>query len=79
MRLSTVVPHPELRPFIHHFWVFESDQGLPDGDARVVVPNGRHKLIVPYHNALLTIPGRRSGAWCPHTRLRKRRTTWTIC
>jgi AraC-like DNA-binding protein len=41
-----------LAPFIHHFWVFESDQGLPAGDARVVVPNGRHKLIVPYRNAL---------------------------
>lgn len=37
---------------MHHLWVFESDQGLPGGDARVVVPNGRPKLIVPVKNAL---------------------------
>ncbi len=52
MLLRTVTPHPEIAPFIHHFWVFESAHGLPAGDARVVVPNGRHKLIVPYRNGL---------------------------
>jgi AraC-like DNA-binding protein len=52
MRLRTVVPHPEIAPFVHHFWVFESPTGLPAGDARVVVPNGRPKLIVPWKNAL---------------------------
>lgn len=52
MFLRTIRPHPELAPFIHHFWVFESQSGLPSGDARVVVPNGRPKLIVPYRNGL---------------------------
>jgi methylphosphotriester-DNA--protein-cysteine methyltransferase len=52
MRLQTLTPHPEIAPFIHHFWIFESASGLPTGDARVVVPNGRHKLIVPYQNGL---------------------------
>lgn len=52
MFLRTITPHPEIAPFIHHFWVFESEHGLPSGDARVVVPNGRHKLIVPYRNGL---------------------------
>lgn len=52
MRLQTLTPHPEIAPFIHHFWIFESASGLPAGDARVVVPNGRHKLIVPYRNGL---------------------------
>jgi hypothetical protein len=52
MRLRSLTPHPSLAPFIHHFWVFESDEGLPQGDARVVVPNGRHKLIVPFRNGL---------------------------
>jgi AraC-like DNA-binding protein len=50
--LRTIRPHPEIAPFIHHFWVFGSPEGLPAGDARVVVPNGRHKLIVPYRNGL---------------------------
>lgn len=50
--LRTIAPPREIAPFVHHFWVFESGTGLPDGDARVVVPNGRPKLIVPYRNAL---------------------------
>lgn len=52
MQLRTVTPHPAIAPYIHHFWVFESANGLPAGDARVVVPNGRHKLIIPYRNGL---------------------------
>jgi hypothetical protein len=52
MQLRTLTPHPAIAPFIHHFWVFQSAVGLPSGDARVVVPNGRHKLIVPYRNGL---------------------------
>ncbi|HEY6879836.1 MAG TPA: AraC family transcriptional regulator [Polyangiales bacterium] len=52
MQLRTVVPHPAIAPYIHHFWVFESAGGLPATDLRVVVPNGRHKLIVPYRNGL---------------------------
>lgn len=45
-------PDAALAPFVHHFWVFESETGLPDGDARIVVPNGRPKLIVPWKNGL---------------------------
>ena len=52
MQLTTVTPHPELAPWIHHLWVFRSPLGLPGGDLRVVVPNGRHKLIVQYRNGL---------------------------
>ncbi|HEX2137561.1 MAG TPA: AraC family transcriptional regulator [Microvirga sp.] len=52
MQLSSITPHAEIAPFIHHFWVFRSPTGLPLGDARVVVPNGRHKLIVPWRNGL---------------------------
>jgi AraC-like DNA-binding protein len=52
MRLTTVAPRKEIRKWIHHFWVFESERGLPANDLRVVVPNGRPKLIVPFRNGL---------------------------
>lgn len=52
MRLTTLAPPPEIRKWIHHFWVFESERGLPESDLRVVVPNGRPKLIVPFRNGL---------------------------
>lgn len=53
MRLTTIQPPNEIAPWIHHFWVFESQRGLPAEDARIVVPNGRPKLIVPWRNALV--------------------------
>jgi AraC-like DNA-binding protein len=52
MQLSTLTPTPEIARWIHHFWIFRSPLGLPSGDLRVVVPNGRHKLIVPWRNGL---------------------------
>ncbi len=52
MKLQTLVPPARIAPWIHHFWVFESPVGLPEGDLRVVVPNGRPKLIVPWRNGL---------------------------
>lgn len=52
MEILTVTPRPEIAPFIHHFWVFRSPTGLPCADARVVVPNGRAKLVVPWRNGL---------------------------
>ena len=52
MQLVTVTPHPEIAPWIHHLWVFRSPLGLPGGDLRVVVPNGRHKLIVQDRHGL---------------------------
>lgn len=52
MQLTTVTPTLEIARWIHHFWIFRSPFGLPGGDLRVVVPNGRHKLIVPWRNGL---------------------------
>jgi len=40
-------------------WVFESATGLPAGDARIVVPNGRAKLIIPWRNGLTAEGGGR--------------------
>ncbi|SMD20069.1 DUF6597 domain-containing transcriptional factor [Rhizobium sp. RU36D] len=52
MFLRTIPPHAVIAPYIHHFWVFDAPAGLPAMDARVVVPNGRAKLIVPWRNGL---------------------------
>lgn len=52
MKLTTIRPHPQIAPFIHHFWVFEAPAGIPAEDARLVVPNGRPKLVVPWRNGL---------------------------
>jgi AraC-like DNA-binding protein len=52
VRLRTIQPRPQIAGWIHHFWVFESAVGLPSDDARVVVPNGRPKLIIPWRNGL---------------------------
>jgi AraC-like DNA-binding protein len=52
MRLTSIEPAPSIKKWIHHLWVFESERGLPAGDLRVVVPNGRPKLIVPFRNGL---------------------------
>lgn len=43
---------PPLPRFIHQMWIFESAAGLPPGDLRTVVPNGRTRLILPLRGAL---------------------------
>lgn len=64
MLLKTVTPAAEIAPYIHQFWVFEAPAGLPAADARVVVPNGRAKLIVPWRNGL-TARGSSRGRHSP--------------
>ncbi|MDJ1471034.1 helix-turn-helix domain-containing protein [Cytophagaceae bacterium DM2B3-1] len=53
MFLQSVTPLLPLRPFIDSFWVFESDFGVPFTSSRVIVPNGKPKIIIPYLNGLL--------------------------
>jgi len=52
LRLIPIFLPDHLRPHVHAMWVFESATGLPSGDARIVVPNGRAKLIIPWRNGL---------------------------
>lgn len=59
MRLTPIPLPDHLRPHVHALWVFESDSGLPSGDARIVVPNGRAKLIIPWRNGLTAEGGGR--------------------
>lgn len=63
MRLTPIALPPILSPHIHAMWVFESDVGLPSDDSRVVVPNGRAKLIIPWRNGLMATC---NGISCHH-------------
>jgi AraC-like DNA-binding protein len=58
MRLKIVEPHFQLKRFIRHFWVFESEYGDLAGSSRVIVPNGYPKIILPYKNTLLATNNR---------------------
>ncbi|ACA16206.1 transcriptional regulator, AraC family [Methylobacterium sp. 4-46] len=59
MRLTILALPAPIRPWIHQMWIFESPCGLPASDLRVVVPNGRAKLIVPWRNGLTAEGGGR--------------------
>lgn len=52
MNVSFTRPAQPLAPFVAVIWVFESDIGLPSADSRMIVPDGRAKIIVPYRNSL---------------------------
>ncbi|MEZ4667734.1 MAG: helix-turn-helix domain-containing protein [Anaerolineae bacterium] len=52
MKVSFTKPHKQLAPYIDSFWVFESSSGIPMNDSRIVVPDGRAKIIIPYKNPL---------------------------
>ena len=52
MVLQTLLPEPPLQPYISSIWIFYSDFGLPVTSSRVIVPNGRAKIIIPFKNAL---------------------------
>jgi AraC-like DNA-binding protein len=52
MRVIFIPPEKPLAPFVAVIWVFESSVGLPSADSRIIVPDGRAKIIVPYRNSL---------------------------
>ena len=58
MRLTRLPLPPPLPRYIHQMWLFESLAGLPPGDLRTVVPNGRTRLILPLRGSLSA-----SGGW----------------
>jgi hypothetical protein len=55
MKLSFIQPRPELRSYIHAFWVFESPFGMPASESSLAAPNGCSKLIIPYQNSITRI------------------------
>lgn len=54
MNIQIFKPKIELNDFIDLIWFFESSNGLPQADSRMIVPNGIAKLIIPVNNSLLT-------------------------
>lgn len=52
MNVSFIQPEKQLSPYVTHIWVFESRLGVPIADSRIIVPDGRAKIILPYKNAL---------------------------
>ncbi len=52
MKVSFAQPEQQLSPYVALIWVFESRFGVPLADSRIIVPDGRAKIIVPYRNSL---------------------------
>lgn len=52
MNVSFIQPEQHLVPYVALIWVFESISGVPVADSRLIVPDGRAKIILPFKNAL---------------------------
>ena len=52
MKVSFTQPEKQLSPYVAFIWVFESSFGVPAADSRIIVPDGRAKIILPYRNSL---------------------------
>lgn len=57
MKISFTQPAEPLKPYMGPFWVYESTFGIPATDARIIVPNGTAKLIIPLKNPMTAIVG----------------------
>ncbi len=52
MKVSFIQPEKQLAPSIAFIWIFESTSGVPLADSRIIVPDGRAKIILPSKSAL---------------------------
>ncbi|MGQ9825016.1 MAG: PEP-utilizing enzyme [Desulfotomaculales bacterium] len=48
MFLKNFDPHQLLRLFIKRLWVFESKEGIPVNDLKLIAPNGKIRLVISY-------------------------------
>lgn len=53
MNLQFFEPIAPLKGYIDKIWVFESNCGLPQDDMRMLVPDGRLLLLIPYGNGII--------------------------
>ena len=67
MQFTPYAPHPLLRNYIARIWVFTSGSPIPRDDMKLIVPNGRLKLIIPFKSVKtvkLNGSTHRSGEHC---------------
>lgn len=57
MRILFLPVRPGLAAWIHSHWLFDSPAGIPQEDRRLVVPNGRTKLVVTLEGPLILEDG----------------------
>ena len=60
MKISFAEILEQLKPYISSFWVYESAFGVPATDARIVVPNGTAKILIPIQNPLIATVGQKT-------------------
>jgi AraC-like DNA-binding protein len=60
MKISFAETLEQLKPYISSFWVYESAFGVPAADARIVVPNGTAKILIPIQNPLIATVGQKT-------------------
>jgi AraC-like DNA-binding protein len=53
MKLSFAEPWTPLKGYIDKIWVLETDCGLPHDDMKMLVPDGRMLLLIPFRSGLL--------------------------
>ncbi len=59
MQASFTIPEKQLLPYIAVIWTFESSGGIPFADGRLIVPDGRAKIIIPYRSGASAAVGSR--------------------
>ena len=64
MRFINIPPYPGLRKYIERIWVFECDGPMPSDDLKLVVPNGRLKIILPFRNGVAA----KMDSWSHHAK-----------
>jgi AraC-like DNA-binding protein len=58
--LQHISIHPLLKEHIDKLWVFENSHRIPDASTKMIVPDGKVKLILPFRNGLA---GQRQGMY----------------
>ncbi len=62
MNFQTIEPYPILKKYIEQIFVLESAGKLPQDDLKLIVPNGRVKLVIPFKNSIRALFNGKSHA-----------------
>ena len=55
IKFKYIPTHPLLTNYIEKIWVLESSGKIPREDIKIIVPNGRIKLIIPFRNSFFRL------------------------